>query len=225
MNGTHAERRSPVPTTPVRKTHGELVATSPFRRLLGEQAWRTLPDAVQRRFERALEPGESAIFLGEVAQTRLTVFGRLCAQVARLVGAPLPLKSLQRTPAAVLVTEDLVDHSQLWTRIYHEPGRLPQVISSIKRFDGPTGLEECVDRGIGMALTIRVEARAIVIESAGYFWRVGRVRLPIPGWLTPGRITVTHREERAGRFSFSLTVEHALFGTTIQQIAFFRDAG
>jgi hypothetical protein len=123
------------------------------------------------------------------------------------------------------VTEDLVDHSQLWTRIYHEPGRLPQVISSIKRFDGPTGLEECVDRGIGMALTIRVEARAIVIESAGYFWRVGRVRLPIPGWLTPGRITVTHREERAGRFSFSLTVEHALFGTTIQQIAFFRDAG
>ena len=180
---------------------------------------------MQRRFERHLEPGESAIFVGEVAGTRLTPFGRLTAQLARLVGSPLPLKSLRRTPAAVLVTEDLVDRSQLWTRIYHEPGRLPQVISSIKRFDGPTGLEECVGCGVGMALTIRVDARAIVIESAGYFWRRGRFKLAIPDWLTPGKITVTHREERVGRFSFSLTVEHPHFGTTIQQIAFFRDAG
>jgi hypothetical protein len=52
---------------------------------------------------------------------------------------PLPLRSLEHTPAAVLVTEAPASESQLWTRIYHEPGRLPQVICSIKQFAGRRG--------------------------------------------------------------------------------------
>lgn len=197
---------------------------SPFRSLLGETAWRQLPLAVQRRFGRMLAPGESAAFLGEVAATRLTLFGWITAQLARLVGAPLPLKATARTAAAVLVTEDSATDAQLWTRVYHESGRLPQVIRSIKRFAGPTGLEECVGAGIGMALTVHVERRALVFRSAGYFWRAFGHRFRIPDWLTPGQIKVVHREERAGRFSFTLTVTHPLLGVTVHQVAFFRDA-
>ena len=195
----------------------------PFRRLLGEAAWQQLPHPVQQRFDRVLAPGESAAFVGEVAATRLTAFGRLTAQLARIVGAPLPLRALERTAAAVLVTEDHDAGAQAWTRVYDEPGRLPQVIRSMKRFAGPTGLEECVGAGIGMALTVHVEQRALVIRSAGYFCRIGARRLRIPGWLTPGCIEIVHREERAGRFSFTLTVTHPVFGITIQQVAFFRD--
>ena len=197
---------------------------SPFRRLVAEDDWQSLPIAVRRRFERVLAPGETAAFVGQVAETHLSPFGWLTAQLARLVGAPLPLKELARTAAAVLVTEDDGGDSQLWTRIYHEPGRLPQVICSVKRFAGPTGLEECVDCGVGMSLTLHIENRAIVIRSADYFWRRGKWRLRLPEWLTPGVITVVHREERAGQFSFTLTVEHPLCGCTIRQIAFFRDA-
>src|SRR5688500_13272872 len=83
------------------------VAPGPFRRLLGEDAWLTLPLPVQKRFERVLAPCESAVFIGEVASIRLSAFGRLCAQLARPLGAPLPLRTLARTPSAVLVTEDL----------------------------------------------------------------------------------------------------------------------
>ena len=74
-----------------------------------------------------------------------------------------------------------------------------------------------------MALTVHVEHRALVIRSAAYFYRVRGRRFRIPDWLTPRRIEVIHREERAGRFSFTLTVTHAVFGVTIQQVAFFRD--
>jgi len=226
MNDTNGERSRELHNAASRDaaTGANAEPSSPFRRLVSDEDWQRLPSAVQRRFARRLEPGESAAFLGEVATTRLTVFGRLTAQLARLVGAPLPLRSLEHTPAAVLVTEAPASESQLWTRIYHEPGRLPQVICSIKQFAGPTGLEECVGHGIGMALTLHVEERAIVIRSAGYFWRVRGRRLKIPDWMTPGRMTVIHREERAGRFSFTLIVTHALFGVTIQQVAFFRDA-
>jgi uncharacterized protein DUF4166 len=200
------------------------VAAGPFRRLVGETAWQALPLAIQARFSRVLAQGESAAFLGEVASTRMTPFGRCWAQFARLVGAPLPLKVLERTAAAVLVTEDARSDAQLWTRLYHDAGRLPQVIRSMKRFAGPTGLEECVGAGIGMTLAVTVEHRALVFRSTEYFWRAGQLRLRIPDWLTPGRIEVVHREERAGRFSFTLTVTHPWFGETIHQVGFFRDA-
>ena len=42
--------------------------------------------------------------------------------------------------------------------------------------------------------------------------------------MTPGCIEVTHREERSGRFSFTLSAVHPWFGLIIQQVAFFRDA-
>jgi hypothetical protein len=199
-------------------------ASSPYRALVGEPAWRQLPQAVQRRFDRLLAPGESALYVGEVASTTLTNVGWVWAQVARVLGAPLPLRVLTRTAAAVVVTADCSEHTQLWTRIYHEPGRLPQVVRSMKSFAGPTGLEERVGGGIGMALTVSVEARALVFRSAGYFWRCGRVRVPLPMWLTPGCIEVVHREERTGRFSFTLNVEHPWFGRIVHQVAFFKDA-
>jgi hypothetical protein len=179
---------------------------------------------VRRRFERRLAPGESAIFVGEVAETRCTPVGWLWAQLARLAGAPLPLKVLAHTAAVVVVTADAVGDAQLWTRIYHEPGRLPQVIRSIKSFTGPTGLEERVGAGIAMSLRVSEEQRALVFRSSCYRWRWGRWSVRIPAALTPGDIVVHHREERAGRFSFTLSVVHPWFGCILHQVAFFRDA-
>ena len=195
-----------------------------FRALARAADWAQLPPPVRARFEREFAPGDSAAFVGEIAETRMTKVGWLWAQVARLVGAPLPLKALARTPAAVVVTQDAASATQAWSRLYLESGKLPQVICSTKRFAGPTGLEECVGAGIGMALAMSVEQRSLVFRSTEYFWRCGRVRLCIPDWLTPGRISVIHREERSGRFSFTLIVTHAWFGETIRQVGFFRDA-
>ncbi|MGH8265143.1 MAG: DUF4166 domain-containing protein [Steroidobacteraceae bacterium] len=194
-----------------------------FQRLLDAGDWTTLPAPVRRRFSRSLAHAETAVFIGEVASTRITWAGCFFGQLARLFGAPLPLKRIARVPAAVLVTEDHANDCQVWTRVYHETGHLPQVIRSVKRFAGPTGLEECVGAGVGMALTLDVEQRALIFRSAGYFIRIAGRRWRIPDWLTPGRIEVIHREEREGRFSFTLTVTHALFGNIIHQVAFFRD--
>jgi len=127
-----------------------------FRELVGEPGWRRLPAPVRARFGRELAPGETIAFVGSVAETRMTVAGWLWAQVARLAGAPLPLTRLSRMPAAVVVSQDTSTHAQCWTRIYHGSGRLPQVIRSTKRVAGPTGLEECVNAGFGMALDVTV---------------------------------------------------------------------
>jgi hypothetical protein len=190
---------------------------------LASDSWHQLPRAIRLRFSRHLADGQRITYLGEVASTHLSLFGAFFAQLARLVGAPLPLESSGRTPVTVIVTGCERLGGQIWTRIYDRAHTFPQVIQSIKHFGGPTGLEEMVGGGIGMHLTLHVCDRALVFRSAGFFIRLLGVQVSLPDWLTPGVIEVIHREESFGRFSFTLSVTHALAGRMIDQIAFFRE--
>lgn len=217
-----AARSLSVPVAPLPAT-GPAAEDSRFRSLLDPREWARLPRPVRRRFTHALADGETTVFLGEVASTRLSLFGRLISAILFLFGAPLPLRSSARGYAAVMVTEDHASGGQLWTRIYGRPGKFPQVIHSAKCFSGPTGLEEQVGGGLGMALTVHVENRALVFRSAWYFLRVLNLTLRVPWALSPGRLEVIHREERDGYFSFTLTIRHSLFGEIVHQVAFFKD--
>ena len=194
-----------------------------FERLLTPAAWRELPAPVRRRFSRHLGPTATAVYAGEVASTRLNLAGRIVGQLVRLIGAPLPLASGGRVAACVIVTAEDAGGGQRWTRLYARPRRRPQVIHSSKNFAGPTGLEECVGAGVGMRLVLSVEDRALVFRSTSFFLRVGARSFAIPAWLTPGVVEVRHREERGGRFSFTLTITHPRFGRVVEQTAFFSD--
>ena len=193
-----------------------------FAALAGD-AWTRLPAPIRRRFSRHLADGRRIVYLGEVAATHMTLVGRVLAQLARLVGAPLPLEPSGRVPVTVIVTGSERLCGQVWTRIYDRGHGFPQVIQSVKRFAGATGLEEIVARGVGMRLKLSVRDRALVFRSAGYFLRCLGVELSLPDWLTPGMIEVVHREESAGQFSFSLSVTHSWAGHVIDQRAFFRE--
>jgi len=193
-----------------------------FARLAGED-WIQLPAPIRRRFSRHVADGKRLVYFGEVAATHMTIVGRVVAQLARLVGAPLPLQASGCVPVTVIVTGSERLCGQVWTRIYNRARRFPQVIQSVKRFGGATGLEEIVARGVGMRLTLSVRDRALVFRSAGYFIRCLGVSFSLPDWLTPGVIEVIHREESCGQFSFSLSVTHLWAGHIIDQIAFFRE--
>ena len=193
-----------------------------FSRLAGH-SWMRLPAPIRRRFSRHLADGQRIVYLGEVAATHMTIVGRVVAQLARLVGAPLPLEASGCVPVTVIVTGSERLCGQVWTRIYDRGHGFPQVIQSVKCFGGATGLEEIVARGVGMRLKLSVRDRALVFRSAGYFIRCLGVELPLPDWLTPGVLEVVHREEAAGRFSFSLSVTHSWAGHVIDQRAFFRE--
>lgn len=195
-----------------------------FRRLVARGDWDALPDAIRRRFTKRLSGQAVALYSGEIIWTRLSAAGWLLAQFCRLIGAPLPVNRSGPAPAAVAVSEDRMRGGQVWTRIYGRARTMPQVIHSAKQFAGPTGLEEHIGGGFGMALTVRAEADALVFSSDHYFWQVGRIRLRLPRWLTPGATQVTHRDLGGGRFAFDLRVIHPLFGKLADQHALFRDA-
>jgi Domain of unknown function (DUF4166) len=195
-----------------------------FRALLPDEDWGRLPLAVWRRFSKRLADGNTIVYVGEVDEVRFSRAGWWFAQIARLIGGPLPTGSETGVPMIVTVTEDAAAGGQIWTRICARRDGFPQVIHSSKRFAGPTGLEEYIGFGVSMALRISVAQEALVFRSVGYCLQLGRLRLPLPEWLTPGDRTVTHRDLGYGAFRFTLEIIHPRFGTLIRQSAVFRES-
>jgi hypothetical protein len=194
-----------------------------FRALLSEQDWAQLTPAIRRRFSARLSEGKTMVYVGTIVEMQASALGRLLAQLARLIGGPLPYARDIGVPSIVTVTEDMGAGGQVWTRLYTRRRGFPQIIHSSKRFAGPTGLEEYLGFGLGMALTLHVENRALVFRSAGYYLEVFGRRFMLPGWLSPGALAVTHEETGGESFVFTLDLVHPRFGRLVRQSGIFRE--
>jgi len=194
-----------------------------FRTLIGEQAWARLPGAVRTRFGKRISAASIALYAGEIVECRMSPAGWLLAQAARLIGGPLPTRRDLFVPAIVAVTEEPASGGQLWTRIYGRARGFPQVISSCKSFSGPTGLEERIGGGFGIALKVEVEGEALHFVSDHYFAAWRGLRLRIPRWLSPGRLRVSHVDCGHDLFAFVLALDHPWFGEMIRQTAMFSE--
>jgi len=192
-----------------------------FQSLLEAESWVRLPSAVRRRFGRRLSPGAAITYVGTIAECRRNRVGSLIAQLARLIGAPLPLHDDIAVAAVVTVTEEDEASGQVWTRMYARAQGLPQVIHSRKRFAGPTGLEEYLGGGFGISLMVCADDRALHFISDHYFISFGSIRLTLPSWLSPGTLTISHLDRGDDGFAFVLSLRHALFGEVIHQVGLF----
>src|SRR5688572_28804066 len=205
------------------KPASPFIADLRFRTLLGQTAWAALPAATRTRFDKRIADCRAITFAGEIIECRMNRAGRLLAQAARLIGGPLPVSRDIEVPVLVSVTEDPGCRGQFWTRIYGRRRGFPQVIRSSKRFCGPTGLEEYVGCGFGIALRTEIADGALHFVSDHYFLSALGLRLRLPRWLAPGRLRVSHFDCTHGRFAFVLDLRHALFGELIRQTAMFRE--
>lgn len=194
-----------------------------FRTLLGADGWARLPAAVRARFGKRLGGGRVATYAGEIVECRMSRLGWMLAQACRLMGGPLPLRCDIDVPAVVTVSEDPATGGQFWTRIYGRRRGFPQVIHSSKRFAGPTGLEEYLGRGFGMALALHADDHALRFSSDHYFLRIGPLRLRLPRWIEPGALSIGHVDCGDGLFAFTLALRHPLFGEIIHQTGLFRE--
>jgi hypothetical protein len=207
-----------------------------LRGLMPDSDWASLPLAIRRRFSKRLAAGQSIVYTGEILDSWMSRAGWCLAQAARLIGGPLPLARRARAapthlaafhvPTVVTVTGgDLGKGSggQIWTRLYARRNGFPQVIHSSKRFAGPTGLEEYVGYGVGMALIVYAHDGALIFRSKDYFLQLFGRRFVLPAWLTPGTLYVTHADLPDGKFSFTLQIFHPRLGLIIRQMAIFRE--
>ena len=146
-----------------------------------DEDWGRLPVAIWRRFSKRLGDGKTVVYVGEIDDVSFSPVGWWVAQLARVIGGPLPTGCETGVPAIVTVTEDAAGGGQIWTRICARRHGFPQVIHSAKRFAGPTGLEEYVGFGVSMALEISVENEALCFRSAGYALQLGPLQAAAAG--------------------------------------------
>ena len=196
-----------------------------FRALVGEQGWAALPEAVRARFGKRVGHCATMLYAGEIVECRMSLAGRLLANALRLIGAPLPLSSDTGVPAVVSVTEDAASGGQFWTRMYGRSRGFPQVIHSSKRFAGPTGLEEYIGCGFGIALRCEVADEALHFIGDHYFVKLLGKRLRIPCWLSPGALKISHVDCGHRWFAFVLQLRSRMFGELIRQTVMFHDVG
>lgn len=203
-------------------------ADTRFQNLLPAADWDALPSAVRARFSAKPKVGASAIFRGRTTSLRMNAAGRLFALLARVIGAPLPIDDhSDQCDAIVAVTDAPREQGQVWTRLYARRDGFPQAIHSMKKFAGPTGLEEHVVEGrffgAGMTLTLSVAGAALFFTSTRYFVRLFGWRFSLPKALAPGAMVIGHHDLGEGRFLFTLTLRHPALGLMIEQETVFED--
>jgi hypothetical protein len=180
--------------------------------MVGAAAWSTLAPEMRRRFEPGHGP---AVYRGTMRLERSAI-GLVFARLAGVFGGPLPAQACDAANTVVSVRPEA--GGVVWER--RLGGR---VIRSVKR-PGPGGaLLERTAGGLGMALDVFVEDGALVFASRGFFLCLGRLLLPVPALLTPGRCRVEHTPAGEHRFRFTLTMTHPLWGTTFRQSGVFND--
>ncbi len=195
-----------------------------FETLVGERGWTQLCPAIRRRFSdhnlRVTYEGEMDVrsnFIGTIFAALLTPFGR-----------PLPFVPADSYPASVKVSPDTKTNGVIWRRDFMRPGsKTPIRVESVKQLGADGNLLECVRKGplggIGMGLRVYEQGGALNFSSQHYFISWGRIKLPVPTWLTPGETLVEHIDEGAGNFRFRLTMTHPWFGNTVHQEGVFFD--
>ena len=66
---------------PARRNVQPSVGDLRFRKLVGEEAWARLPEAVRARFGKRIQNCKAAVYVGEVLECRMSRFGWLLAQL------------------------------------------------------------------------------------------------------------------------------------------------
>lgn len=201
------------------------VGAPDFEHLTGADGWARLHPAIRRRFSnhdlRVTYPGELSV--------SASLFGLVFAWLLQPFGNPLPLAKSRVFKAEVKVRPERneIGKGVVWQRNFLRDDGAPLRIESVKQLGTDGKLMECIRPGpfggIGMGLEVYEENGALIFASKNYFLQWGKLRVPMPLWLTPGRTLVEHIDEGGGKFRFRLTMAHPWFGRTIAQDGVFND--
>ena len=186
---------------------------------VGPAGWARLAPAIRCRFGAA-QAHRPRTYHGAMDVWRSSA-GLVLALLGRAFGGPLPCRRGLDVPAEVRVRPEGAGMG--WERLLRfGPGRTERVASA--KLDGPDGrLLERTDAGLVMELDVFEQGGALVFRSRRYLLQLGRWRVPIPALLTPGTCEVRHEDAGPGRFRFTLTASHPVWGLTFRQDGLFRD--
>ncbi len=191
------------------------------RECLGEADWRSLPKRVRRRFH-ADTHDLSLGFDGAMEIVWCSRAGWLFAQAARLIGSPVVALNSRNVRCTVRLYPDPHLGGTVWERVYRHRGRQIVARTTKRTVDGGQPVESFCGFA-GMALDIFERDGALWFVADRYFLQFGKTRILLPRWMSPGRLSIEHRDIGNGRFRFVMRVVHPVLGLLFFQDGVFRD--
>ncbi len=193
-----------------------------LRESLGEQ-WDDLHPDIRARF--TLAPGVMRqSFSGTMSEINRSPLGWLIAKLiafvrilpaARARNVPFEF-NLSPAPCAGWVKE----------RLYHfRDGDFE--FRSVMGIAANGELIEQFPYGLGMKIKLGAEGHngdMLYFRDDGYFLRIGKLRLPLPSWLTVGHFTLAHKNIDREKFTVEISLDHPLFGRLFYQYGSFSQA-
>jgi uncharacterized protein DUF4166 len=215
--------RAVVPGVGLPEDHG--APRHGLRHVLGDSAWRRLPQAVRARFG---DPVVAVDYVGEFEIVRASWLGLALATLCRLIGTPVVPRTGSSVPAVVHVGP--TSEGVAWHREYRWPRSSPCLVRSTKVIEPDGSLVERLPARLCMPLRVYEQRGGLHFVSHGYYFDCGttrsgrRIRIPLPAWLSPGITHVEHHDEADGWFRFTMTVTHPVFGELFHQTGLFHAA-
>jgi Domain of unknown function (DUF4166) len=193
--------------------------------VMGHAAWERLPATVRARFAEPVLPVD---YVGTFDVVRASLLGRLISWVCIAIGSPVVPRTGERIPAVIHVGP--VARGASWHREYQWPHGPASLVRSTKVIAADGTLVEELPAGLRMPLAVHERGGVLHFVSKGYYFEwgyegLGRLRIGLPLWLSPGTTHVEHADETDGWFRFTMTVTHPLLGEIFYQTGRFRAAG
>jgi len=188
-----------------------------IRKDVGEKQWQELDINIIKRFTRSTR--KSCLrYHGIVDWVYCSPLGALLAKCLKPFSL-LPDRCTRSSQFEFVINES--KDGIYKQRRYFLGDKSPFTFRSV--FAHKPGVHEEFSKGLGMYLKLMVKRGSLLFRDAGYFFRIGKWRLSIPGWLSVGKFELLHRNIDERRFQVIIRITHPLFGTLFYQRGDFYD--
>ena len=178
--------------------------------------WSLLGDDVRDRFDGSVP---HLTFRSAEVRTEGTATGCYMVRLLRLLGTAFPAPGQHRR--AEIDVDVVAQGVRSWRRAYVDArGRLLR-LDTVKTEEG--GLIEERSGVLAIVLRPSVSEGRLVLTSERFDIALGRMRIPLPEGLTPGRLVVEHRHEADGGFTFDMRLVSPCLGEMFVHTGRFKD--
>lgn len=192
-----------------------------FKKILGAE-WNSLHPEIQARFAKNPTLGAPLFYTGFLSELTCSKVGKCIGLLAGpfIKGALIPYND-QDIPVDIQVYSKPNCDFIFKQRIYRLHKRKPIQFTSYMRESEKGEVLEYVGAGLGMKLVLSVCEGNLYFKSDGYFWDILGWRMPIPDWLTPGKVNLSHCNDSVNQFNIRIEIRHVLWGLTFSQVGVF----
>lgn len=182
--------------------------------------WCNLSPKTQARFKAY--PDADIEYTGLMSEIHCSLAGKIFANIARIFGSPLVPYSGHDIPIHVVVYKKPGKSDIFKKRTYYFPEKPPFSVETYMHLNAHGEFVEYASLGLGMIMKLNARDGNLYFYGKQYVLDIGRLRIRIPAWLTPGIATVLHTDYGSEQFRVRIEMKHQWLGVTFVQDGIFK---